>query len=141
MLLSSPVLDVAISLAFKCMLVLFCMLAHELGHIMIARFNHVPIKKIGLNWMGMYIQRARGSGWAEISICLAGAAMNFTLALLFWNINNWFALCNLIFAIVNVLPIKNSDGTHALDAVRAMQADTRVATERVLRAKSPANTF
>jgi Zn-dependent protease len=68
----------------------------------------------------MYIQRARSSGWPEVSTCLAGAAMNLTLALLFWNVNYWFALCNLTFALVNVLPIPHSDGTHALEAVRAM---------------------
>jgi Zn-dependent protease len=108
------------SLASKCLLVLFCMLGHELGHILVARYFHVSVKKIGFNWMGMYIQRARTVGWPEISVCMAGAAMNLTLALLFWNINNWFALCNLIFGLVNILPISHSDGSHAWEAVRAM---------------------
>jgi Zn-dependent protease len=109
------------SLVFKCTLVLTCMLAHELGHIIVARHYNVPVKKIGFNWMGMYIQRGRGSGWAEVSTCLGGPAMNMTLALLFWNVSYWFALCNLVFAVVNILPISNSDGTHALEAVRAMR--------------------
>jgi membrane-associated protease RseP (regulator of RpoE activity) len=108
------------SLLLNCALVVICMLAHELGHIIVARHCNVPVKKIGFNWTGMYIQRARSTGWAEVSTCLAGAAMNMSLALLFWNVSYWFALCNLIFAVVNVLPIPNSDGTHALEAVRAM---------------------
>jgi membrane-associated protease RseP (regulator of RpoE activity) len=110
-----------VTLVANCLLVLVCMLAHELGHVTVARYYHVPVRKLGFNWTGMYIQRARSSGWAEVSICLAGAAMNMTLALLFWNVNYWFALCNLIFAVVNILPIPHSDGTHALQAVRAMQ--------------------
>jgi Zn-dependent protease len=114
-------LDLVVSLIVKCVLVLICMLAHEFGHIIVASYYRVPIKKIGFNWTGMYIQRARSSGWPEVSTCLAGAAANLTLAIVFWNVDSWFALCNLMFALVNVLPIPHSDGTHALQAVRAMQ--------------------
>lgn len=113
-------IPVIFSLLMNCALAVACMFAHELGHIIVARYYRVPIRKIGFNWTGMYIQRARVSGWAEVSTCMAGAAMNMSLALLFWNVNYWFALCNLVFAVVNILPIANSDGTHALEAVRAM---------------------
>lgn len=109
-----------LSLLTKCSLVLACMLAHELGHFLVARFFYIPVRKIGFNRMGMYIQRARGTGWPEVCTCLAGAAMNLTLALLFWNINYWFALCNLTFAWVNLLPIPHADGRHALEAMRLM---------------------
>lgn len=108
------------SVMFKCVLVLLCMVAHEIGHILVARYYHIPVKKIGLNWMGMYIHRARTTGWPEISTCLAGATMNLLLALVFWNINPWFALCSLTFAWVNALPIPHSDGQHALEAYQAM---------------------
>ena len=108
------------SLIFKCVLVLLCVVAHELGHILVARYYHVPVKKIGLGWMGMYIQRARTTGWPEVCICMAGAAVNLILAIAFWNIINWFALCNLTFALVNVLPLSSSDGSHAWEALRAM---------------------
>lgn len=114
------------SLVSKCMLVIICVLAHELGHILVARFYHVPVKKIGINKFGMYIRRSRVQGWPEIATCMAGAAMNLTLAVLFWNVNNWFALCNLIIALVNILPITNSDGSHALDAIRAMHRPPEV---------------
>jgi Zn-dependent protease len=114
-------LPLLLSVLLKCALILVCMLAHEIGHILVARYNHVPVRKIGLNWMGMYIQRARTTGWPEVSVCLAGAIMNLVLALAFWNINYWFALCSLTFGWVNLLPIPNSDGRHALDALRAMR--------------------
>lgn len=108
------------SFVSKCMLVLLCMLAHEVGHILVARFYHVPVKGIGVNWLGIYVRRARARGWPEIATCMAGATMNLTLAVVFWNVNSWFALCNLIVGLVNVLPITNSDGSHALDAIHAM---------------------
>ena len=114
----SPVL---LSVLLKCALILVCMLAHELGHVLVARFYHVQVRKIGFNWMGMYIQRGRTAGWPEISICLAGATMNLVLALAFWNVNSWFALCNLTFGWVNLLPIPHSDGKHALEALHAMR--------------------
>ena len=108
-----------LSFVSKCMLALLCMLAHEIGHILVARYYHVPIKGIGFNRLGIYIRRARVRGWPEIATCMAGAAMNLTLAVLFWNVSNWFALCNLMIGIVNLLPITNSDGSHALDAIQA----------------------
>lgn len=121
--MSGHTLSVLLPLIFKCALVLLCMLAHELGHILAARHFRVPVRKIGFSWMGMYIQRARTTGWPEISVCLAGATMNLLLALAFWNVSYWFALCNLVFGIVNLLPITNSDGSHALVALQAMQAE------------------
>jgi Zn-dependent protease len=113
-------LPLLLAVLLKCALIFTCMLAHEIGHILIARFYHVPVRKLGLNWMGMYIQRARTTGWPEVAVCLAGATMNLVLALAFWHISYWFALCNLTFGWVNLLPIPHSDGRHALDALRAM---------------------
>lgn len=123
-------LTLVLSLLFKCLLVALTMLAHELGHVLAARWYRIPVRKIGFNRMGIYIQRARGTGWPEVATCLAGAAMNLVLALLFWNARGpgwsyWFALCNLIYAIVNLLPIRHSDGTHALEALRAMPEKER----------------
>jgi Zn-dependent protease len=115
-----------LSVTFKCVLVLLCMALHELGHILVARYYGIPVRKIGFNWMGMYIQRGRAAGWPEISVCMAGAAMNLALAIAFWNVSSWFAVCNLTFAWVNILPIPHSDGRHALDALRAMHRRANV---------------
>jgi len=108
------------TLILDCALVLLCLVAHELGHFLVARFYRVPVKKLGFHWMGVYVQRVRTRGWPEVSICLAGAAMNLMLAVAFWDVNHWFALCNLTIGWVNLLPITHSDGSHALDALRAM---------------------
>lgn len=119
--MTSYLVPLFLSFSAKWMLVLICVLAHEVGHILVAGFYRVPVKKIGLNWTGIYIQRSRSVGWPEIATCLGGAAMNFAFAIAFWNSNHWFALCNLIFALVNLLPISHSDGTHALEAISATQ--------------------
>lgn len=116
---------ILLSILSKCFLVLLVMFSHELGHILIARRSKIRVRKIGFNWMGMYIQRERGNGWPEIATCVAGAAMNFMLASLFWSVNNWFALCNLTFALVNLLPISHSDGVHAWQALCAMRTEER----------------
>jgi len=97
------------------------MLIHELGHIAVAHCCRVEIKRIGISRSGLYVQRARTSGWPEIAICMAGVASNFAVAFLFWRCGHLFALCNLSFAWVNLLPIPHSDGTHALQALRSMQ--------------------
>jgi Zn-dependent protease len=112
-------------LVLNCALALLCVVAHELGHVAVARFFHVRVKKIGFHWMGMYVQRARTTGWPEVWICLAGAAVNLVLALAFWNVVHWFALCNLTLGLVNLLPITHSDGSHAWDTFRAMYPGTR----------------
>lgn len=119
--MSGHIFPVLLSFVWNLALMLLCVLAHELGHIIVARYHHVPVRKIGFSWMGMYIQRARTTGWPEISVCLAGATMNLLLAAAFWNVGHWFALCNLVLGIVNILPITNSDGSHAIVAFQAMQ--------------------
>ena len=95
--------------------------AHELGHVLAARWFGVPIRKLGFGRLGPYVRRARTTGWPEIVICLAGAAVNLALAIAFWNADHWFAVCNFTFGWVNLLPIANSDGTHALEALRELR--------------------
>lgn len=86
-------------------------LLHECGHIMAALYFKVPLRRVGLCRKGVYVQRARTTGWPEVVICLAGPAVNLVLALL----PGPAGLCNLVIGVVNLLPIKNSDGTHALE--------------------------
>lgn len=121
----ADVLPLFLTLLSKLALIVLCMACHEAGHVMLARVHRVAVKKIGFSWMGMYIQRERAAGWPEVSICIAGAAVNLALAIAFWDVNSWFALCNLTFAWVNILPIPHADGSHALEALRAMYQEAR----------------
>lgn len=113
-------LDHALSMGLKALLILICMTSHELGHVFAAWFYRVPVRRIGFGRLGMYIQRARAEGWPEVAICLAGPFTNLLLAFVFRDSNAWFALCNLTFGWVNLLPIAHSDGLHAWEAIRAM---------------------
>jgi membrane-associated protease RseP (regulator of RpoE activity) len=110
-------------------LILFALTAHELGHIVVARIFHVKVKKIGFTWLGPYVRRARTTGWREVAICMAGAAVNLILALAFWHVSHWFGLFNLTVGIVNILPITHSDGSHALQALHVLQAPVKTRTE------------
>lgn len=118
-------MSVHISILFDCALMLLqlalTMLAHECGHIVVARYHGVRVKKISLRPLGPCIERERTTGWPEISICVAGAAVNLALAIAFWHADHWFAVCNFTFAWVNLLPIPHADGLHALEAWRDLR--------------------
>lgn len=109
------------TILFGCALVILAFAAHELGHVLAARYFGVPIRKLGLRRLGPYVRRARTAGWPEILICLAGPAANLALAIAFAHLSPSFELCNATFCWVNLLPIANSDGTHALDALFDMR--------------------
>jgi Zn-dependent protease len=111
----------ALALGWYVLLITLCMVSHELGHVFAAWFYRVQVRKIGLAKLGMYVQRARTDGWPEIVICLAGPATNLALALIYRDANPWFALCNLSFGWVNLLPIAHSDGLHVWEAFSAMR--------------------
>jgi Zn-dependent protease len=115
-----------LTLLLDCALILVSLVAHEFGHALVARLYRVPVKKIGFRWTGVYIQRARTTGWPEIAVCLAGPMVNLMLAIAFWNVSHWLAVCNLTIGWVNLLPLTHSDGSHALDALEVMYPRTRV---------------
>lgn len=104
---------------------ILAMLAHECGHVVLARYHRVEIKKITFGLLGPCIHRERTAGWPEVSICLAGIAVNFALAVAFWRADYWFALCNFTFAWLNFLPLPHADGRHALEAWRELRREAR----------------
>jgi len=110
------------ALILDCALILIALTAHELGHVFVANIFRVPVKEVGISWTGPYVRRARATGWREVAVCLAGAVVNLLLAAVLWRIDHWFALFNLTVGVVNLLPITHSDGSHALEALRAIDA-------------------
>ena len=90
------------------------MFFHECGHIGIALFCGVKIKKVGLSWMGLYTVREAGPNWANLCVSFAGPAVNFLLAFALRNTLPGFAWVNLVAALFNLLPIPNSDGSRIL---------------------------
>jgi Zn-dependent protease len=90
------------------------MFFHECGHIGMALFCGVKIKKIGLSWMGLYTVREPGPRWANLCVSFAGPAANLLLAFVLRNTAPGFAWINLVAALFNLLPIPNSDGSRIL---------------------------
>ncbi len=104
-----------------------CLVIHELGHLALARANNVPVKAIGFSPLGSFIRRGRSeSPTAELLISLAGPGASILLAIAFLvessAMAHWLAHINLIIAGSNLLPVKGCDGYRALLALRAMLA-------------------
>lgn len=93
-------------------------LMHEAGHAIATLANGLRIKRVGISWKGVYIVRESGSPAVNAQVALAGPLMNLVLALLTAADHHHFAVLNLIFAIVNLLPLPHSDGSHALAHLR-----------------------
>ncbi len=110
------------ALILDCALILIALIAHELGHVFVANLFHVPVKEVGIRWTGPYVRRARTAGWREAAICVAGATVNLLFAAVLWHTDRWFALFNLTVAVVNLLPVSHSDGSHALEALQMVHA-------------------
>ena len=89
------------------------MALHEVSHIFVALALGIKVKKIGLEWKGIYNVREAGPPIKNLLVTLAGPLMNLALVLS-WPWFPKFALANLVFAVVNLLPIAGSDGERAM---------------------------
>ena len=98
------------------------MFFHECGHIGMALFCGVKIKKVGLSWMGLYTVREPGPRWANLWVSFAGPAANLVLAFALRNTMPGFAWINLVAALFNLLPIPNSDGSRILGLLAPSKA-------------------
>ena len=83
---------------------------HESAHLAMAYFAGVRVKHIGLSWKGPYIVRDQGNPVQNIVISLSGPGINLLLCLLFLHLSGTFAFVNGFLAVVNLLPIRSSDG-------------------------------
>ena len=99
--------------------VVACVL-HEAGHIVCAKSLGVEVKQVGINWKGFYVRRSLGTPAQNLAITLAGPMVNVMLVLL-WKMFPAFALANLIVGVVNLLPIRNSDGSRALGLMKSFR--------------------
>ena len=103
--------------------VLICMAIHEMGHIMLFLAFKVKIKEISLGATGATITPATSltSYKKEIAIAIGGPFLNLgTLALVYpsihiyevrlFGINEYIAIFSLMFALINLMPIKDLDG-------------------------------
>jgi Zn-dependent protease len=113
--------------AVEGVLVILCLLLHELGHMLTAVALGAPVREFGLCVRGAYNRRAHsGRRRSEILISFSGPLMNLFLAFpshYLPVIGNQLALYNLMLCIVNLLPIPSSDGLRILRNLQGSTAD------------------
>jgi Zn-dependent protease len=86
------------------------MVFHEAAHIVCALSLGVRVKKVGWGRKGMFTVRDAGLPKENLIISLAGPMMNLALVLC-WHWLPTFGLANLCTGLVNLLPIRGSDGS------------------------------
>jgi membrane-associated protease RseP (regulator of RpoE activity) len=109
------------------------LILHELGHFLAARACRVPVTGAGFGWgprlfgfrvrkvdyqlralpIGAYIRMdmstlQRRPLYQQLSVLLAGVAVNFILSGVAWG--TFFGTLNLVLAVVNLFPLYQQDG-------------------------------
>jgi Zn-dependent protease len=103
-------------------------LAHEAGHLLVAKANGAAVTALGCNHRGVYLRREKAEGTAEFAISAAGPAVNLVLALLLFSYNgdwSWLAKMNGFLFVLNMLPIAGSDGQRILLGLRERRAGAK----------------
>ena len=90
--------------------VALAVLLHESAHLAAAYLGGVRVKHVGLNWKGPYIVREPGTSLQNTFISLSGPGINLVLCVLCWHLSGTFAFVNGFLAVMNLLPIRSSDG-------------------------------
>ncbi len=118
-------------------LFLLSLLLHEAGHILAAAALKVPVREFGLELRGTYVRRAYATRRRdEILIAASGPLMNFLMVVPFIflpRLGLQLAMCNLMLAVINLLPLPSSDGLRILRnlAGPVLSAGTNPALGRV----------
>ncbi|MGB7547059.1 MAG: hypothetical protein WBM14_04875 [Terracidiphilus sp.] len=93
---------------------------HEAAHLVTALAVGIKVRGVGFGWKGMYTMREAGPPAKNLFVSLAGPLANLAL-LVFWHWSPIFGLANTCMAVVNLLPLKGSDGERILKIIREMQ--------------------
>lgn len=119
-------------------LMLFAAIAvHEFGHILAILIIGERITDISVSPFGLSIKRSGRlcSYKFELIVYLSGPITNILLAMIFSRVKNniceAFAEQNLIFGVLNMLPIKSLDGGSALRSALLMIISEKVAATAV----------
>jgi len=99
-------------------LFLLSLLLHEAGHILAAAALKVPVREFGLELRGTYVRRAYATRRRdEILIAASGPLMNLLIVVPFIflpRLGLQLAMCNMMLAVINLLPLPSSDGLRIL---------------------------
>jgi Zn-dependent protease len=114
-------------------LVFVCLLAHEFGHVLVARSRGLAVTRVRLVLLGALVEIVEvdtDSGQEELALALAGPVVSLFLGSAFvaaWRLIGerpgflsvfflYLALCNILIAVVNLLPGLPLDGGRLLRA-------------------------
>jgi Zn-dependent protease len=75
-----------------------------------AYLGGVRVKQVGLSWKGPYIIRESGTALQNTCISLAGPGLNLILCVFCLHLSATFAFVNGFLAVMNLMPIRSSDG-------------------------------
>lgn len=83
--------------------------AHELGHSLVAMAQGIPVRSISLFLFGgvAQIERESRTPWGALTIALAGPLVSLALFGFFWGVEHWLPLNEGIFALVALLTSVN----------------------------------
>ncbi len=98
--------------------IICCILAallHELGHLLLMRRFHVPVRAVSLRLFDVLIEADAPADFrADVWITLGGVSMNFLCAALSAPFSRNLLLANLALGCFNLLPVMSLDGGHLL---------------------------
>lgn len=105
--------------------------AHESAHAITSLLSGVKVKAIRCSPIGPHIVRAKSeSAYVELAVATAGPLTNLLLCLVLWRVPSafaaWTSLANFALAVVNLVPLKHSDGAKMVAALTAIVHHTRV---------------
>jgi Zn-dependent protease len=96
-------------------LIVLTVLLHEAGHVLAALALRLKVRRCGVNAHGVYIVREPGEPAQNTVVILAGPAMNLLFAALFGG--TMFGILNLVMAVMNLIPLANTDGRHLMNVL------------------------
>ncbi len=99
---------------FLLAVMIFTFGVHEAGHAMAILLTHAGrLKGIAVNWKGIGIkwEPFAYEPLKRAAVSLAGPAVNMALAIVFFSTGlELLGLANLVFGVVNLMPLPGSDG-------------------------------
>jgi Zn-dependent protease len=121
------------------LLVVVCLLLHELAHVLAASFFAVPVHGVGIRIKGAYTFRRYASRrMHDVMIAAAGPLANLLLVYLSFfvpKIGIFLAEWNCGIALVNLLPLPGSDGLRILKTI--FRADMSIYGARLADGEDP----
>lgn len=114
-------------------LIFLSILLHEAGHLLVMALLGISIERVTLLPIGIDIKRHQKyiSYPKEMILALAGIAVNLLVFIIFRKYE-FFAYTNLLYALINLIPIKGLDGGCALEAFLLSVCDYDTA-DRILK--------